>query len=443
MTPAADRLLREIAETLRKGPARLTLRGAVPPARPFLAAALHRALRAPVLVVTAGNREAERFCDEAAFWLPRAERALLFPSREVLPFEPLSPEPGIAAARMATLAALAAGAGRPLVVAPLEAVLQYLIPRGKILLARLDVQRGGTLEWDRFRRHLVQWGYRPAARVAEPGEFSQRGGIVDLFPPAQPAPVRIELLGDEVDSIHAFDVETQRNTGTLERVAVLPAREVFLDGGVLGALKKHLVAPEGGPAGGESWLAQHAAALPGLEHYGAALLHSRQTLLDYFAAPPVLLLDEWPDLESRAGKLDEEIAQGLGRAALPGLADPQRVFVGFDQLARRDQGARGRAVRPVRPRARRRPRVRRRDRDRARLPRGGGRGRRARGAPAGRGEDHRRRPGALGRARRRAHPGGRRPHRRTLPRAGPRHRAARPGRGPGRRWPTRAPARRC
>jgi transcription-repair coupling factor (superfamily II helicase) len=306
------------------------LRGAVTPARPFLAAALHRALHAPVLVITASNREAERFCDEAAFWLPRAERVLLFPSRELLPFEPLSPEPGIASVRMATLAALAAGTGRPLVVAPLEAVLQYLIPRGKLLQARLDVQRGATLDWDRFRRHLVQWGYRPSARVAEPGEFSQRGGIIDLFPPAHSAPVRIELIGDEVDSIHAFDVETQRNTGTLERVGVLPAREVFLDGGVLGALKKHLIAPEGGPEGGDSWLAQHAAALPGLEHYGAALLHSRQTLLDYFASPPVLLLDEWPDLESRAGKLDEEIAKGLDRAALPGLADPQRVFVGFD-----------------------------------------------------------------------------------------------------------------
>ncbi|MHB8837297.1 MAG: transcription-repair coupling factor [Candidatus Methylomirabilia bacterium] len=329
MIHPAHGLMREIAATLRKGPARLTLRGAVAPARPFLAAALHRALHAPVLVITAGNREAERFRDEAAFWLPRTERALLFPAREILPFEPLSPEPGIAAARMATLAALAAGAGRPLVVAPLEAALQYLIPRSKIHLARLDLQRGGTLEWDRFRRHLVQWGFRPVQRVAEPGEFSQRGGIVDLFPPAQPAPVRIELFGDEVDSIHAFDVETQRNTGTLERVVVLPAREVFLDGGVLGALKKHLIAPEGGPAGGESWLAQHAAALPGLEHYGAALLHSRQTLLDYFATPPVLLLDEWPDLESRAGKLEEEIAQGLARAALPGLADPQRIFVEF------------------------------------------------------------------------------------------------------------------
>ena len=169
---------------------------------------------------------------------------------------------------------------------------------------------------------------------------------------------------------------------------MLPAREVFLDGGVLGALKKHLVAPEGGPAGGESWLAQHAAALPGLEHYGAALLHSRQTLLDYFAAPPVLLLDEWPDLESRAGKLDEEIAQGLGRAALPGLADPERVFVGFERWraglarARRSCSSTCSASRPDA------------DREfsvetatgRAFLAAAGG-GRDARGAPAGRGED--------------------------------------------------------
>jgi len=334
MSRSAPELLREIAAALGRGAIRLTLGGAVIPARPFLAAALHRVLNAPVLVVTANNREAERFCAEVSFWLPRSENVWLFPSREVLPFEPLSPEPKIAATRMATLAALAAlasGCGRPLVVAPIEATLQFLIPKGKLQLARLDVRRGGSLDWDRFRRHLVQWGYRPTARVVEPGEFSQRGGIIDLFPPAQPAPVRIELCGDDVDSIQAFDAETQRNTGALDRTAVLPAREVFLDGGVLGALKKHLIAPEGGPAGGESWLAQQAAGLPGLEHYGAALLHSSQTLFDYFATPPVVLLDEWPDLESRVGKLEEEIATGLGRAALPGLADPKRIFVGLDR----------------------------------------------------------------------------------------------------------------
>jgi transcription-repair coupling factor (superfamily II helicase) len=330
MAERAGALVREILAALRKGPGRVTVRGVVPPARPFLAAALHRLADRPLLVVTAGNREAERFSREAAFWLPPGARVLVFPAREVLPFEPLSPEPAIAAERIATLAALAAGGARPLVVAPLEAVLQYLIPRGKLLLARLDVVRGGDLAWDRFRRHLVQWGYRPTERVAEPGEFSHRGGIIDLFPPAQPAPVRIELSGDDVDSIHAFDAETQRNGAELQRVPVLPAREVYLDGGVLGALKKHLIAPEGGPAGGESWLAQQAAALPGLEHYGAALLHSRQTLLDYFAEPPLVLLEEWPDLESRAAKLGEEIAQGLTRAALPGLADPERAFARFE-----------------------------------------------------------------------------------------------------------------
>ncbi|HEY6000739.1 MAG TPA: hypothetical protein VI078_15745, partial [bacterium] len=330
MNAQAEAILREVAEALRKAPARITLRGAVPAARPFLAAMLHRAIASPLLVVTAGNAEAERFHREAAFWLARGERALLFPSREVLPFEPLSPEPGIAAARIETLAALAAGGGRPLLVAPLEAVLQHLIPRGRLLLARLEVRRGDTLSWERLRRHLLQWGYRPVERAAEPGDFAQRGGIVDLFPPGEGSPVRVELFGDEVDSIHRFDPETQRNTGPLERFVVLPAREIFLDGGVLGTLNKHLVAPEGAPEGGESWLAQQAAALPGLEHYAAALLHSRQTIVDYLPAPPVVLLDEWPDLESRASRLADEIAKGVARAALPGLADPDRAFVPFE-----------------------------------------------------------------------------------------------------------------
>jgi transcription-repair coupling factor (superfamily II helicase) len=331
MSGSADTVLREVTEALRKGPARVTLRGAVPAARPFLAAALHRVIAAPLLVVTPGNREAERFQREAAFWLARGERSFLFPGREVLPFEPLSPEPQIAAARIATLAALAAEGGRPLVVAPLDAVLQYLIPKGKLLLAHHEVRRGETLPWERLRRHLVQWGYRPVDCAAEPGDFAHRGGIVDLFPPGETSPVRIELFGDEVDSLHRYDPETQRNTGEIERCTVIPARELFLDGGVLGTLNKHLVAPEGAPEGGESWLAQQAAALPGLEHYAAALLHSRQTISDYFPTPPTLLLDEWPDLESRAGRLAGEIEEGVARAALPGLADPDRAFLPFER----------------------------------------------------------------------------------------------------------------
>jgi hypothetical protein len=108
------------------------VRGAVTPVRPFLAAALHRALRAPVLVITANNRDAERFRDEAAFWLPGTERALLFPSREILPFEPLSPSPGSppcawrrrAGRRLRTPAGRCAARGRAAVPDP----------RGKMLL---------------------------------------------------------------------------------------------------------------------------------------------------------------------------------------------------------------------------------------------------------------------------------------------------------------------
>jgi transcription-repair coupling factor (superfamily II helicase) len=330
MSESSPTLLRDLAATLGKGPLHATLRGAVVPARPFFAATLYRLVDAPLLVVVAGNAEAERFRDEAAFFLPRGAPVLLFPEREVLPFEPVSPDPAIAAARIATLAALIGG-GRPLVVATLEAVLQYLIPKGKFALARLEIVRGGTLAWDRFRRHLMQWGYRPAERVVEPGEFSQRGGIVDFFPPALDTPVRVELFDDEVDSIHRFDPETQRNGDRLERVTVLPAREIFLDTGVLGGLKSHLAALAGeAPETGDQGLFQQAVSLPGFEHYGALVLHSHQTLLDYFPAPPLVLLDEWPDIEGRAKKLAGELEQGASRASLPALALPERAFLDFE-----------------------------------------------------------------------------------------------------------------
>jgi transcription-repair coupling factor (superfamily II helicase) len=164
--------------------------------------------------------------------------------------------------------------------------------------------------------------------VEVPGEFSRRGGILDLFPPSLSSPVRVELFGEEIESLRLFDPETQRNEGDLDTVRVLPAREILLDAPALQTLKKHLPAPGDENAGDPL---EDALRIPGLEHYQALLSHSRQTLFDYFPSPPVVVVSEYADLEGRAEGFRKEVRQEADRAVLPGLYDPARAYLDFSK----------------------------------------------------------------------------------------------------------------
>jgi transcription-repair coupling factor (superfamily II helicase) len=317
-----------IFSSFAEGPPRhLALHGAVTPVRPFLAARLFLRTGSPLLVVTATAAEAQLFQEEMKFYLPKGETVLHYPAWEVLPFEPLSPSPEISAARITALDELLR-APAPIVVAPLEAVLQHLVAPGRFASAGLTLKRGDSLAWPRFFRRLSEGGYRRAEQVEVPGEFSRRGGILDFFPPSLPSPVRAELFGEEIESLRLFDPETQRNEGDLEEVRVLPAREILLDVPALQTLKKHLPAP--GEKGAGDPL-EDALRIPGLEHYQALLSHSRKTILDYFANPPVVVLSEYGDLEARAEEFRKELRREADRAVLPGLYDPGKAYLEFSR----------------------------------------------------------------------------------------------------------------
>jgi transcription-repair coupling factor (superfamily II helicase) len=294
-----------------------------------VAAGLWRRLRRPLLIVTPNAEEAERFWEELTFYLPRHAEALYYPAWEVLPFEPLAPSTEISARRIATRDALLRAAD-PVVVAPYEAAVQRLTPRGTFATTRISVRPGDTIDRDAFGRRLLQLGYVPAAAVEAPGEFSRRGGVIDVFPPSEAEPVRIDLFDREVESIRRFSAETQRSADEIGSAVILPAREVILDGQALVTLKEHLPPPQERE---QSDPILEALNIPGLEHYGALLAHSEQTVADYFNEPPVVVVSEFTDVESRARNFAREIHQEKERACLPGLFDPERAYTPFDRWA--------------------------------------------------------------------------------------------------------------
>ncbi|HEX6208575.1 MAG TPA: transcription-repair coupling factor [Actinomycetota bacterium] len=204
----------------RPGPVRVD-----PAGHAYAIAALAEALEGPVLAVTGGPRESAPLAHDVAAYLG-ADRAAHLPAWEALPVEGISPSPETSARRHAAIRRAREASGPFVLVAPAVAVVQRLLPHvGSV--DPLVVQQGEEIEPDELADRLVALGYTRADLVTHRGEFAVRGGIVDVFPGAAPRPVRIELFGDEVESLREFSASTQTSTGRLPRMEADPVRELL------------------------------------------------------------------------------------------------------------------------------------------------------------------------------------------------------------------------
>ncbi|MDH4162831.1 MAG: transcription-repair coupling factor [Nitrospirota bacterium] len=217
---------------------------------------LFRETKRHLLVVTANEEEADAFAADLRF-LARAmpgssdqknpsqpansqqtniphvastyqgeEDILVFPGWGVLPFEADSPDSATVGERMSVLYRLVSG-GPCIVVAPASALMQKLPPWELFADAVRTINSGSTLDPDAFADSLISIGYEHASLVTRIGEFSRRGGIIDIFSPAHPNPLRFEFFGDVVESLREFDPETQRSLGTIKQAVALPVRELI------------------------------------------------------------------------------------------------------------------------------------------------------------------------------------------------------------------------
>ena len=234
------------------------------------------------LIVTESDEAAERLFDDLLFFhdligLPTAPLAL-FPRWETLPYEGSAPHVSLIARRMNTLHHIRT-ASQTCLVTSIAALMQRLLPVMTFTRTTLQFKLGGTIERETLTGGLLRLGYRRVSVVEIPGEFSIRGGIVDVFSTAYADPLRVEFLGETIDSLRLFDPATQKSTAKLDRAIVLPAREYLRAGTSPDAL-----API--PADAE-WRA------PDL--YG-----DMHTLFDYFTDEPLLVLDQPAALRSSA-----------------------------------------------------------------------------------------------------------------------------------------------
>ncbi len=155
-----------------------------------------------------------------------------FPDWETLPYDQFSPHPDIVSQRLAALHRLPS-LHRGVVVVPVQTLMQRLAPLSHLVGSSFDVSVGQRMDMDAEKRRLEGAGYRNVPQVFDPGDFAVRGGLLDIYPMGADEPYRIELLDDEIESIRAFDPESQRSLEKYQSVQMLPGREVPMEGEAL------------------------------------------------------------------------------------------------------------------------------------------------------------------------------------------------------------------
>src|SRR5437870_1916108 len=233
-----------VASHLKEGTGRIRVSGLNTTAKALSLVLLQKADGRPLIVVVPDNRAAEdlvlllqSFGELTGGAAPESIVAL--PSRDVMPFQNLSPHPDIQEERAVALWKIASGTAS-IVVAPIAATAIRLRSAEYYAdLARI-VHRGDTIDVEPLLQHLNTVGYTSADVVEMPGEYAVRGGVLDVYSPEADRPLRIEFFGDEVESIRKFDPGTQRSSNPVDEALLLPLTENPVNEVLLGAIHTRL-----------------------------------------------------------------------------------------------------------------------------------------------------------------------------------------------------------
>jgi transcription-repair coupling factor (superfamily II helicase) len=186
------------------------------------------ALEGVTVIVTRSSHQAQVMHRDLELLAISELPVYLFPDHETLPYDPFSPHPDIISERLKTLSSLSQ-LRHGIVISPVTSLIQRLPPAGYILQRSFDLAPGQTLVIEDFRHKLNNAGYEASEQVYQAGQYAIRGSVVDLFPAGSPVPYRLDMFDEEIDTIRKFDPESQRSTGKVSRVDLLPAREYPCD----------------------------------------------------------------------------------------------------------------------------------------------------------------------------------------------------------------------
>lgn len=234
--------------------------------------------------VARDDRRLDAVIGQLKFFAPDL-RVIALPAWDTVPYDRASPKSDIIADRITALAKLALpNRSQPtVVVTTVNAVLQRVPPRARIRSHLKQIAPGQRIDLNRFIQRLSFAGYQRTGTVMEPGEFAVRGGIIDVFVPARRQPVRLDFFGDTLESIKAFDAETQRTIKAIRKLALLPISEIAFGDDAIATFRKNYVALFGGNTGNDPLYEAVSAGqrYQGQEHWLPLYHDQLETVFDY------------------------------------------------------------------------------------------------------------------------------------------------------------------
>ncbi len=329
--PAFQELLQRLA--LKQEP--VALSGLTATAKALYSVLVWQLTERPMLVIAAGNKQAETLCQamQTFFHLlvsgrDRHEPQLL-PALDLLPAQRLSPHAEILEERAVGLWRLATG-GAPITVAPVGSALQRVERPDFYRQLALTLRAGEDIPLEDLIAHLESIGYEKRDPVEMVGEYSVRGGILDVYSSESPKPVRVEMFGDQIDSIRRFDVESQRSVLKIPECTLLPLTEFQKSRELLSELTAKLhesgVPARDLPLAGETF--------PGWELLAPLVRPRNSSLFDLYEKP-VVILDEPEEIRAAA----ERLWKRLDDPERPSLCPPEKVFYRWEEIAETRPGA--------------------------------------------------------------------------------------------------------
>ena len=287
-------------------------------------------------VLAADPLAAQRLADEIPWFAPGVD-CDFFPDWETLPYDPISPHEDLISTRLSTLYRLAQREAR-VVVAAVSTAMHRLPPPSFLAGRAFFLKQGQRLDVDRLRAQLALAGYAHVTQVVSPGEFSVRGGLIDLFPMGATLPYRLDLFGDELEAIKTFDADTQRTVYPVPEIRLLPAREFPQDDeGRTRFRTRFRETFEGDPSRSALYRdVSNGVYTGGIEYCLPLFFESTATFADYLPADAVVVLHGDAHVAAQRFFEDAESRYRLlrGDKARP-LLPPREIFVPADEFAGR------------------------------------------------------------------------------------------------------------
>jgi transcription-repair coupling factor (superfamily II helicase) len=316
-----------VLDEINTGSLSVSVSGLVGSSRTLLAAWLFEKSGRPVLFISPDQESSEKAHSDFKAFLGRGQ-ADLYPSWEIQPYEIRAPHAENIGDRLKILNDLRNGR-KAIICAPAAALIEPTIHKEELGRLAFEINKGDSIEIDNFTARLIRMGFIRRPMVEQLGDFAVRGGIIDIFPATSAEPIRVELFGDEVDSIRGFSVLTQRSLSKIDSAVILPLREILVDSGT--------VETAGELLSQEQAIALHEALGPnhtydGLEFFRPIFTADKSSLADYLARGTLVIIDDPDSVRSEIDSLMQKAAHRFGDRGDYPFGSPDEVYIAQDKL---------------------------------------------------------------------------------------------------------------